>query len=81
MKKYLMKLKNKNIRRCDLNCVSCRKYIFIGMYIIALSDNVKFQLYLRYDYYYLPASYLLTYLLLTYLLTFLRTYSMEQSRS
>ena len=24
MRKYLMKLKNKNIRRCDLNYVSCR---------------------------------------------------------
>ena len=75
-----MKLKNKNFRRCDLNYVSCKKYIFIGMYIIALSDNVTFQLYLRYDNYYLPASYLLTYLL-TYLHTLLLTYSMEQSRS
>jgi len=43
------------------------------MYIIALSDNVTFQLYLRYDYYYLLASYLLTYLLLTYLLSYLLT--------
>ena len=37
-----MKLKNKNFRRCDLNYVSCRIQIFIGIYIIALSDNVTF---------------------------------------
>jgi hypothetical protein len=69
---YLMKLNNKKIRPCDLNYVSHRIYICIGMYIIAVTDSVTFHLYLLYDFYYSLMSYLLTYLL---------TYSMEQSPS
>jgi hypothetical protein len=57
---YLMKLNNKKVRPCDLNYVSHIIYICIGTYIIAVTDSVTFQLFLRYEFYYLFAFYLLT---------------------